>query len=91
MAPARAEEAWGPGFDWFRTPFRSTLHLLTRRSAWSNAQEVMAAGALVFMMVGLGLLVRLHRRGQPLPWSWWVYTVAGVLAALSPYWPTSNT
>jgi Dolichyl-phosphate-mannose-protein mannosyltransferase len=85
----KAQETWGPGFVWFRTPFRSALHLVTRRSAWSNAQEVMAAGALVFMAVGVALLVWLHRRGERLPLSWWVYIGGTVLAALSPFWPSS--
>jgi hypothetical protein len=85
----KAEEAWGPGFDWFRTPFRSVLHLLTRTSAWSNSQEVMASLGVLFVAVGLVLLIVLHRRGERLPVSWWIYTIGAILVAFSPFWPSS--
>jgi hypothetical protein len=48
----------------------------------------MAAGAFVFVVVGVVLLVRYHRRQRPLPGFVWFYVIAMVLAAMSPFWAT---
>jgi hypothetical protein len=90
LAFLKAEKYWGNShFVWFATPFRSLRHLFSGVHAFTVAPDVLAAAALVFAVVGLALLVQIHRRGTRIPLVWWVFTIGSVLGMLSPYWPTS--
>ena len=53
-----AQRLWWQGFVWFRSPFESLWHVLTDRATWSDAPDVMAAGALVFVAVSAVLAVQ---------------------------------
>jgi hypothetical protein len=90
LAFVKAESFWGDAhFVWLTTPFQSVRHLATGSHAWTVAPDVLAALALVVMVAGLVLLAIAHRSGVRLPAAWWIYTVLTVLAAMSPFWPTS--
>lgn len=85
-----AQKLWYNKFVWFRTPFESLWQVLTDRRAWSDAQDVMAATALVFIVVSVVLAVRVVRSDPDLvPIEWWLYSAGTVLFALSPNWPSS--
>jgi hypothetical protein len=85
-----AQDLWYQRFVWFTTPLKSLGRVLTQPSAWSDAQDVMAASAVVFIAVSLVLAVFwVHRRTVRVPVEWWVYTAGVVLLAFSPYWPSS--
>jgi len=89
-ASLHAQALWFNKFIWFRTPFRSLWHVLTERSAWSDSQAVMAAGALVFVSISTVLAIRfaLRNRGV-IPLEWWLYSAGVILFALSAFWPHS--
>jgi hypothetical protein len=84
-----AQASWQNSFSWFTTPLRSLWRILTERSAWSSAPDVLAAAAFLFAAAGVVLLVRYHLRHRPLPVFVWVYVAGMVLASMSPYWATS--
>lgn len=90
LAFQSAEQAWGgKGFVWFKTPFASFAHLLTRTSTWHSATEVTAGMALVVVAGGFVCLVLMKHKGQNPPPSWWVYSAGATLTAFSAFWPTS--
>ncbi len=89
LAFLKAEKLWGGGFVWFTTPFKSLWHLVSQPSTWSSAGDVVAAGALVFVLVGAVLLARLAVQHRTVPLEWLIYAAGSALIALSPYWPVS--
>jgi hypothetical protein len=89
FAFVKAEAAWSHHFVWFSAPFQALWRLLTDRSDWRYAGDVLGAAAVLIVLVTGGLLLWHHLRRSPIPLSWWIYTVGGVLAAFSPFWPTS--
>jgi hypothetical protein len=90
LAFVKAESYWGGAhFIWFLTPFRSLRHLFGGAQAFKMAPDVLAAGALVFVIVGLVWLAQAQMRSVRIPLFWWVFTVGSALGTLSPYWPTS--
>lgn len=85
----KAEAAWSHHFIWFSSPFQASWRLLTDRSDWKDAGDVLGASAVVIVLATGALLVYHHLRRSPIPLAWWIFTVGGVLAAFSPFWPTS--
>ena len=88
LAFNKAYELWGSDFVWFRTPFDSAWRLMSTTSAWGSAPDVMATLGLLFVVVGLLLLSRLHLTSRPVPWGWWVDGLGSGLLAFTPFWPT---
>jgi len=90
FAFVKAERLWdGSHFIWFQVPFLALVHLFSGLHAFTEGGSVLAAAALVFMFIGGVLLARAHDVGIAIPTCWWVFTIGGVLAALSPYEPNS--
>jgi hypothetical protein len=90
LAFVQSESYWGGAhFVWFLTPFRSLRHLFGGAQAFKVAPDVLAGGALVFVIVGLVWLAQAQMRNVRIPLFWWVFTVGSALGTLSPYWPTS--
>lgn len=90
LAFLKAESYWGGAhFVWFLTPFRSLGHLFAGAQAFKVAPDVLAGGALVFVIVGLVWLAQAQMRGLRIPLFWWVFTAGSALGTLSPYWPSS--
>jgi len=85
----RAQAAWDQQWTWFTSPFQALWRVLTAPHGWSNAGDVLGAAAVVFLLVTIGMLVHLQVRGRGIPVAWWIYTIGGALAALSPFWPSS--
>jgi len=83
---SKAQEAWGYEFKWFTTPFQSASRLISDRSSWQVAPDVLAALALALVVVGL-LVGRHHLK--VLPPEAWVYTIGSILLAFSAFWATS--
>jgi hypothetical protein len=90
VAFLQAQAAWGAGdFAWFTTPFRAVVTVLLDGAGVENAHQVLASGALVFMLSGCLALVLLHRRGRKADLPIWVFSIGTVLAAMSPYFASS--
>lgn len=89
LAFVSAEKNWNSRFVWFRTPLQVVWKLLTSRTAWHEADLVVAGCGVFFLVAGVVYLVRLHRQGEGVAPAWWGYTAMGVLIAFSPYWSTS--
>lgn len=85
----RAQAAWNQQWAWFSSPFQALWRVLTAPHAWSDAGAVLGAAAVVLVLVAIALLVHEHVRRRSVPVEWWIYTAGGVLAAFSPYWPSS--
>jgi hypothetical protein len=90
FASIETQSLWYQHFVWFQTPFVALWHVVHDRHYWSNAQEVQAAGALVFVAIGLVLMLHASWSGRlRLPPAWWTYVATATLLAFSPYWATS--
>ncbi len=86
----QAERFWGNGhFVWFVTPFLAVFDLVTHAQALEQGQVVLCVLGVAFAYLGIVLLAKARDAGVSIPAVWWVFTVLGTLAVLSPYEPDS--
>ena len=82
---------WYQEFNWLSTPFRSLWRLVSDRSYWSAADEVMGALTAIAMAISWVAAWRFARRNRGvIPLEWWLLSLGATLFAFSPYWPGST-
>jgi Gpi18-like mannosyltransferase len=82
-----AQRFWlGNHFNWYESVFDAVRAVILHPQTTFTQipQYVLTVGALLFVLVGIALLILMHRRGVTVPAIWWIYTIATALIAFSP-------
>jgi Gpi18-like mannosyltransferase len=82
-----AQKFWlGNHFNWYESVYDAVRGVIEHPQITFTQvpQYVLTVAALLFVVLGIGLLMLMHRRGVTMPAIWWIYTIGTVLLAFSP-------